>query len=180
LWYPSPHILSESRESVQERPLRINLGTRDQFAFGQMNYPSSYTSQHYLSGYPPVVENRFLTTYYGNYEFVYEQPPPAPFLAAPPALTASPPPSPPKYHAIQPRPDEHGSKAEMIDNTLQFKPRKRQRGGMRRKSQRLPQKGSGKSKSTQLEAGANMVPSTTPERDRFELPNHLILPHFRH
>ena len=155
------------------------MGTRDEFAFGQMNHPSSYTSQHYLSEYPPVVGNSVLATYYENYGFVYEQLPPAPFLAAPPALTTSPPPSPPKYRALQPRPNKHGFKAEISGDTLQSKPRKRRRGGMRRKSQRLPQLGSDKSKSSQLEAGANMVPSTTPERDRFELPNHLILPHFR-
>jgi hypothetical protein len=152
------------------------MGTRDDFAFGQMNHPSSYTSQHYLSEYPPVVDNSVLATYYENYGFVYEQPPPAPFLAAPPALTTFPPPSPPKFRTIQPRPNKHGSKTESIGDMLHSKPQRRRRG---RQSRRLPQQGSSKPKFTQCEADANMLPSTWERGERFELPSHLILPYVR-
>ncbi|KAJ5365314.1 hypothetical protein N7517_008200 [Penicillium concentricum] len=90
-----------------------------------------------------------------NYGVVYEHPPPAPFLAAPLALSPSPITTPPKYRAIQPRPSECGPDAEKLDDKLKVKPRRRRRSKTRRNHPRRPQERSGESKPVQLEADVN-------------------------
>ncbi|OGE47037.1 hypothetical protein PENARI_c073G06512 [Penicillium arizonense] len=133
------------------------MGTQDQFLFGQISYPQ------YISIYPSVVDNRYLET--SSHDFVYEQPPPAPFLAAPPAVSRFPPPLPPKYRAIRPQPKKDGPETNDFDDTLQLKPRKR------RKSRRLPQERSDESKVTQSELDVNIASSARAGSERFGLPN---------
>lgn len=84
-----------------EPPLRINRGTRAQFSFDH-ELPLPELIYFNPSGYPIGMGDRSFEAGSQNYGFVYEQPPPAPFLAAPLALSLSPITTPPKYRAIQP------------------------------------------------------------------------------
>ncbi|KAJ6093710.1 hypothetical protein N7499_003041 [Penicillium canescens] len=143
------------------------MGTRDQLSFGQISYPSSYTSPQYIPIYPPVVDTRFLETSF--HDFDYEQPPPAPFLAAPRAVSPSPPPSSPKYRAIRPRPKKDRPETNDFDDTLRLKPRKR------RKSRRLPQERSDESKVAQPELDVNIASSARAGSERFGLRNFCYL-----
>jgi hypothetical protein len=143
------------------------MGTRDQFSLDHMSYPSSYASPQCPSGYLPVVDNRFLQIDSLNYDFFYEQPPSAPFLAEPPELSPSSISSPPKYRAIQPRPSATASDSKKPGDMLQVKPRKRQW---------LLQDTSGESASAQLEAGVKIASLAISENERFGLPDCLTLP----
>ncbi|KAJ5335705.1 uncharacterized protein N7506_005641 [Penicillium brevicompactum] len=109
------------------------MSTRDQFTFGRVSYPISYTSPQYVSEYPPVVDERSIGACPQNYDFIYEEPPPAPFLEAAAAISPSPSPSPSpsystptsKYRAIWPRPNEYDPKTRNPGDALRLKPRKR-------------------------------------------------------
>ncbi|OQD76256.1 hypothetical protein PENANT_c132G02051 [Penicillium antarcticum] len=109
------------------------MGTRDQCPFGLISYPSSYLSPRYASAYAPVVE---------SHDFVYEQPLPASFLAAPLALSPSAPTSgpAPTYRSIRPRPKNDGLDTDNLNEPLKYKPGKRRRK-MNRKSRQLSQEG---------------------------------------
>jgi hypothetical protein len=141
------------------------MGTRDQIFWDHMSYASSYASPQCTSGYLPVVENKFLQTDSQNCGLFYEQPLSAPFLIGPPELSPSFMSSLPKYRAIQPRATSTGSDAKNPIDTMQVKPRKRQR---------RPQDTSGES--TQLETGVRIVSLANPENERFELSDRLTLP----
>lgn len=143
------------------------MGTRDQFSLDHMSYPSSYASPQYPSEYLPLVENRLFHTDSQNYDLFYEEPPSAPFLAEPPEPSPSSISSTPKYRTIQPQPSATGPDAKKPGDTLQVKPRKRQR---------RPQDTSGESTSAQLEAGVKIASLANPENERFELPDRLTLP----
>jgi hypothetical protein len=143
------------------------MGTRDQFSLDHMSYPNSYASPQFHSRYLPVVDNRLPQIDSQNYNFLYEQPPSAPFLAEPPELSPSSIASPPKYRPIQSRPSATGLDGEKPGDTLQVKPWKHQR---------QPQDTSGESTSAQLEAGVKTVSLANPENKRYELPDRLTLP----
>ncbi|KAI3286515.1 hypothetical protein DTO002I6_8186 [Penicillium roqueforti] len=103
------------------------MSTRDQFTFGRMSYPISYTSPQYVSRYPPVADDRSIGAFPQNYDFVYEQPPSTPLLEAAPTVSPSPSPSTSKYRAIRPRPNEYDLDTRNSGDALRLKPRKRQR-----------------------------------------------------
>ncbi|KAJ6091038.1 hypothetical protein N7499_003752 [Penicillium canescens] len=150
------------------------MDTGDQFAFGQMSYPYLYTSPQCLSSYHSAVGNRSFEAGFQSRDFIYGLPVPSPCWATP-ALSPSPPPLRPKYCVIQPRPKNDGSKAGKVDKVVRTKSSKRQKGEMRRSSQRS--KRSSELKPTQLKADTSLVSPTKPGREVWIL-IHLILSHF--
>ncbi|OGE46549.1 hypothetical protein PENARI_c123G03577 [Penicillium arizonense] len=151
------------------------MDTGDQFAFGQMSYPYSYTSPQCLSSYHSAVGDRSFEAGFQTRDLIYGLPAPSPCLATP-AVSPSPPPLRPKYCVIEPRPKKDGSKAGKADEVVRTKSSKRQEGEMRRSSQRP--KRSSELKPTQLKADTSLVSLTKPGRERFGLSIHLMLSHF--
>ncbi|OQD78762.1 hypothetical protein PENANT_c083G09793 [Penicillium antarcticum] len=143
------------------------MDTGDQFAFGQMSYPYLYTSPQCLSSYHSAVGNRSFGAGFQSRDFIYglHVPVPSPCWATP-ALSPSPPPLRPKYCVIQPRPKNDGSKARKVDKVVRTKSSKRQKGEMRRSSQRP--KRSSELKPTQLKADTSLVSPTKPGRESTE------------